>query len=54
MYHVIEEASEALLCCTNDKSEAISEATKLSGKNLVLDSDDNIIFDSQPGISYKI
>lgn len=54
IYLVIEEASEALICCTDCLQEAIEEAKSKKGKYLVIDEYDSILFDSQPGISYKI
>lgn len=54
IYSVIEEASEATVCYTDNLQEAIEEAKSKTGKYLVLDESDSILFDSQPGISYKI
>ena len=54
MYSVIEEASEATVLYTDNLQEAIEEAKKRHGKYLVLNEDDGIEFDSQPGISYKM
>lgn len=54
MYRVVEEASEAVVCYTSDYQDAIEEVKSKKGKYLVLDDSDNIMFDSQPGISYKI
>lgn len=54
MYSVIEEASEATVCYTDNLQEAIEEAKSRCGKHLVLNEDDGIEFDSQPSISYKI
>jgi hypothetical protein len=53
-YRIVEEASEAVMCFTSDLKEAIEEAKSKVGKYLVLDENDSILFDSQPGISYKI
>ena len=53
-YRVIEEVSEAVVCFTTDLEEAKEEAKSKTGKYLVLDENDIILFDSQPGISYKI
>ena len=53
-YRVIEEASEAVVCFTTDLEKAKKEAKSKTGKYLVLDELDTILFDSQPGISYKI
>ena len=54
MYAIVEEASEAICAYTTDLIEAIEEAKLRCGKYLVLDEDYEIVFDSQPGISYKI
>lgn len=54
MYSVIEEASEAMICCTDNLQEAIEEAKRRKGKHLVLNEEDGIEFDSQPNITYKI
>ena len=54
MYHVMEEASEAIYTYTDDLQEAIDDAKSRQGKYLVIDDDDNVLFDSQPGVSYKI
>ena len=54
MYRVVEEASEAVVCYTSDYQDAIEEVKSKKGKYLVLDENNNIMFDSQPGISYKI
>ena len=53
MYSIIEEASDALVCSTDDLQDAIQEAKSRRGKYLVLDEDDNILFDSEPGVTYK-
>lgn len=54
MYHIMEEASEAIYAHTSDLNEAIEDAKALGGKHLVMDEDDNILFDTMPGISFKI
>ena len=54
MYHIMEEASEAIVEFVDDLDEAIDDAKALGGKHLVLDEDDNILFDTMPGISFKI
>lgn len=54
IYRIIEEASEAVVCFTTNLEEAKEEAKSKIGKYLVLDEEDNVLFDSQPGISYKI
>lgn len=53
-YRIIEEASEACVEYTSSFEEAVESAKKLTGKYLVLDESDNILYDTQPGISYKI
>lgn len=54
IYSVVEEASEATVYSTEYLQDAIDEAKARHGKYLVLNEDDGIEFDSQPGISYKI
>lgn len=54
MYRVIEEASEAAYMYSEDLSECINYASEQLGKYLVLDEDDNVLYDSQPNVSYKI
>ena len=54
MYHIMEEASEAIWEHTDDLQEAIEDAKAKQGKHLVIDDNDNILFDTQPNISYKI
>ena len=54
MYTVVEEASEAIVEYVDNLDEAIEDAKTLNGKHLVMDEDDNILFDSMPGISFKI
>lgn len=54
MYLVIEEASEAVCCITDNFDEAKQEAKSRQGKYIVIDEDDVILFDSNPEISYKI
>ena len=53
-YYLIEEASEAIEDIYDNVDEAIQEAKLRKGKYFVVDNDDKIYFDSQPGISYKI
>lgn len=54
MYSIVEEASGAVYGYTEDLAEAIKDAKSRQGKYLVLDDSDKTIFDSQPGVSYKI
>ena len=54
VYSVVEEASEATVCYTDNLQEAIEEAKTRQGKHLVLNEYDGIEFDSQPNVSYKI
>lgn len=54
MYSVVEEASGAVVCYTDTLQEAIEEAKSKEGKYLVFDGDDNLQFDSNTEISYKI
>lgn len=56
-YRVIEEASEAQVFSTDNFIEAVNEIERVlpqTGKYLVLDSEDQVLYDSKPGISYKI
>ena len=54
MYRVVEEASEAVVCYTSDYQDAVKDAKSKRGKHIVMDNEDNILFDTQPNISYKI
>ena len=55
MFRIIEEASEATIGYYDNPEEAIEAADAIpSGKYLVLDSEDNIIYDTNPNITYKI
>lgn len=56
MYYVIDEASEELYFNEYNLQEAINDISYLpqQGKYLVLDEEDNIVYDSKPGISYKL
>lgn len=56
MYSVIEEASEAVCYSTDSLIEAIEEAKKKAqggGKYLVLDENDLVMFDTNPGVTFK-
>jgi hypothetical protein len=50
----MEEASEAIVEHCDDLSEIIEDAKQLAGKYLVIDDDDNVLFDTMPNVSYKI
>lgn len=54
MYHVMEEASEATMCYTEDIEEALTFARNQRGKYLVLDEEGTVLYDTQPEITYKI
>lgn len=54
MYYVIDEASEEIYFNETSLEEAIADANVKQGKCLVIDENDNILYDTQPGISYKI
>ncbi len=54
MYYVIEEASESLELISSDLQDCINYSISRKGKYLVLNEEDNILFDSQPNITYKI
>lgn len=56
-YRVIEEASEAQVFSSENFLEAVNEIKRVlpqTGKYLILDCDDQVLYDSKPGISYKI
>lgn len=53
MYRIIEEASEAQIAIEDNLNDAIEKAESMQGKYLVLDENDNIVYDSMPGISFK-
>ena len=53
-YHVMEEASEAVVCYTSDYQDAVKDAKSRRGKYIVMDYEDNVLFDTQPNVSYKI
>jgi hypothetical protein len=50
----MEEASEAIYAYTDDLLEAIEDAKSRTGRYLVIDNEDNVLFDTQPNVSYKI
>ena len=55
MYRIIEEASEAVIGYYDNEEEAVEAANSIpSGKYLVVDEEDNILYDTEPGVSYKI
>lgn len=56
MYSVIDQASEAAYFYDNSLQEAINYARSLpkQGRFLVVDDDDNILFDTNPEINFKI
>ena len=54
MYHIIEEASEACVENCSNLDEIIEDAKQMRGKYLVVDDDGNILFDTMPGVSFKI
>ena len=55
-YIIVEEASGAIVENTSDLQEAIEDAKSFGGKHLVIENtiDGKIIFDTQPGVTYKI
>jgi len=53
MYHIMEEASGAIVEHCDDLSEIIKDAKQLGGKHQVIDDDDNVLFDTMPNVSYK-
>lgn len=56
MYSVIDQASEAAYFHDSSLQEAIDYARSLpkQGRFLVMDDDDNILFDTNPEINFKI
>ena len=54
MYRLIDEASEETICYSEYLQELIDDADRIGGKQLVLDDNDNVVYDSNPNISYKI
>lgn len=56
MYSVIDQASEAAYFHDSSLQEAIDYARSLpkQGRFLVEDDNDNILFDTNPGINFKI
>lgn len=53
-YYLVEEASGATEGTYEHLAEAVEDAMSLGGKHLVVDEEDNVLFDSQPGVTYKI
>ena len=54
MYRLIDEASEETRAYSEDLQELIDDANSIGGKQLILDDNDNVVYDSNPNISYKI
>ena len=54
MYYIIEEASEACVENCSSLDEAIEDAKQMHGEYLVIDDNNKILFDTMPGISFKI
>ena len=53
MYHIMEEASGAIVEHCDNLDEIIEDAKQLRGKHLVTDSNGNVLFDTMPNVSYK-
>lgn len=53
MYHIMEEATGAIVENCSDLNEIIEDAKQLGGKYLVIDDDDNVLYDTMPDISFK-
>ena len=55
-YHIVEEASGAILETTESLGEALLDIDNYpsSGKYLVVDEDSNVLYDTKPGVTYKI
>ena len=54
MYRLIDEASEETRAYSEDLQELIDDADSIGGKQLVLDDNDNVVYNNNPNISYKI
>lgn len=54
MYRLIDEASEEIRVYSEDLQELIDDADSIGGKQLILDDNNNVVYDSNPNISYKI
>jgi hypothetical protein len=54
MYHIVEEASGAIVENCVDLDEIIEDAKQLGGKHQVIDDDDNVLFDTMPNVTFKI
>ena len=54
MYRLIDEASEETRGYSEDLQELIDDADSIGGKQLVLDDNDNVVYDINPNMSYKI
>ena len=50
----MEEASGAIVENCSDLDEIIEDAKQLGGKHLVIDDDDNVLFDTMPNVTFKI
>ena len=55
-YFIVEEASGAIEGITDNPQEAIEDAKGRGGKHLVVQDDEEgtVVFDSMPGITFKI
>ena len=53
MYHIMEEASGAIVEHCDNLSEIIEDAKHLGGKHQVIDDNDNVLFDTMPNVNYK-
>lgn len=52
LYRAIDEASEEILCYADCIEDCKIEC--YSGKYLILDESDNIVYDSMPGVNFKM
>lgn len=53
MYHIMEEVSGAIVEHHDNLDEIIEDAKQLCGKHLVIDDDDNVLFDTMPNVTFK-
>lgn len=53
MYHIMEEASGAIVEHCDCLHEIIEDAKQLGGKHLVIDDNDVVMYDTMPGVSFR-
>lgn len=52
-YHIIEEATDAIIENCSDLNEIINDAKSLKGKYFVVDENFNILYDTNPSTTFK-